>query len=49
MLSFVVNLWTTVSTSLWHFMIAFAHVGECLAIPTSIEIMHSSKAAVGSV
>uniref|UniRef100_A0A2N9HVW3 Uncharacterized protein n=1 Tax=Fagus sylvatica TaxID=28930 RepID=A0A2N9HVW3_FAGSY len=37
----------TVSTSLWHFMIAFAPVGVCLAIPTSIEIMHSSKAVVG--
>ena len=49
MLSFVVNLQMTVSTSLWHFLIAFAPVGECLAIPTSIEIMHSSKAVVGSV
>lgn len=49
MLSFIVNLRTTVSTSLWHFMIAVAPAGECLAIPTSIEIMHSSNAVVRSV
>lgn len=49
MLSFIVNLRITVSTSLWHFMIAIAPAGECLAIPTSIEIMHSSKAVVRSV
>lgn len=47
--SFIVNLLTIVGTSLSHFQIALAHVGECLATATSIDNMHSSRATAGSV
>lgn len=47
--SFMVNLLTIVWTSLSHFQIALAHVGECLATAMSTDNMHSSRATVGSV
>lgn len=47
--SIAVNLLTIICTRLLHFIIAFAHVGECLAIAIRIDNRLSSKAAEGSI
>lgn len=46
--SIALNLLTIICTRLLHFIIAFAHVGECLAIAIRIDNAHSSKIAEGS-